>query len=263
MAGKQLLKKMAGLIVVGLFLVACGCKESDCLVPLDSQALQFPTYHVQGLAVTEDNYYVSSVDKEGEQGWLFRVDRDTLSLQDTIELTDGAMIHPGGIQMDGTYLWIPNAEYDRDGPTEILGLDPQSLDAVKAFLVDDHIGLIASNGTDRLYGANWDSPNFYVWDWDGNLIQKVDSPTSVAYQDCEFLDPLLVCGGTKSRGCPGAIDFIDPKSWTLVDRVEVGETSLGHALTREGLSLFGESVYFLPEDGPDSELLRYQLCEVP
>ena len=237
--------------------------KADCLEPLDSQALSFPTYHVQGLAMTEDIYYVSAVDKENNRGWLFKIARESLALVEQKELTEGALIHPGGIQVDGAYLWVPNAEYDRDGPTEILALDPQSLEMSRIFSVDDHISLIASNGTDRLYGTNWDSVNFYVWDWDGNLIERVVSPTDMAYQDCEFVDPYLMCGGTKDHGSSGTIDFIDPTSWTLVGRIEVGQTSLGHRLTREGLSFFGDGIYLLPEDGPDSEILIYRLCRNP
>lgn len=259
---KHLLKEIVALIQISLFLAACSGTGSDCLELLDSHTLRFPTYHVQGLAVTEDAYYVSSVDRESEQGWLFQVDRDSLSLQARRELTAGALVHPGGMHMDGIYLWIPNAEYDRDGPTEILQLDPKTLETVGAFTVDDHIGLIASDGTDRLYGANWDSLSFYVWDWDGNLIEKVDSPTRVKYQDCEFLDRLLVCGGQKDRN-RGAIDFIDPESWTLVDGIAVGGTGQGHSVTHEGLSLSGDIVYLLPEDGPNSEVLLYRLCRMP
>lgn len=230
---------------------------------LDSQTLSFPTYHVQGLAVTEDVYYVSAVDKENDQGWLFKIARESLALMERQELTEGTLIHPGGIQVNGAHLWVPNAEYDRDGPTRILALDPQSLEISRSFDVDDHISLIASNGTDRLYGTNWDSVNFYVWDWDGNLIERVVSPTDMAYQDCEFVDPYLMCGGTKDHGSSGTIDFIDPASWTLVDRTEVGQTGLGHRLTREGLSFFDDRVYLLPEDGPDSEIMIFRLCRKP
>jgi hypothetical protein len=245
-----------------LLLVACGGAESNCLEILDSQALQFPTHHVQGLAVTEDAYYVSSVDKEGQQGWLFKVDRDSLEVQVRKELTKGALIHPGGMQMDGTYLWVPRAEYDENGPTEILQLEPQTLEMVRSFSVDDHIGLVASDGTGKLYGANWDARSFYVWDWDGNLIEKVDGPTRVKYQDCEFHDPYLVCGGQRSSK-RGAIDFIDPRSWTIADSMAAGETGVEHSLTHEGLSLLGETVYLLPEDGPNSEVLLVQLCRRP
>jgi hypothetical protein len=260
--GRFPLRQLVALMQISLLLLACGSTDSDCLEFLDNQALRFPTHHVQGLAVTQDTFYVSSVDKEAQQGWLFQVDRDSLSLQARKELTAGTLIHPGGMDMDGIYLWIPNAEYDKDGPTEILQLDPQTLELVGSFFVDDHIGLIASNGTDRLYGANWDSLSFYVWDWDGNLIEKVDGSTRVKYQDCEFLDPLLVCGGQRSRK-RGAIDFIDPESWTLVDRIAVGETGVEHSLAHEGLSVFGETVYLLPEDGPNSEVLLYRLCRMP
>jgi len=260
--GGSRLKKIIILVAVCLFTVACGGGESDCLELLDSHALWFPTHHVQGLAVTEDTYYVSAVDKEGEQGWLFQIDRESRSLQNRRELTQGALIHPGGMQMDGTYLWVPNAEYDQDGPTEILQIDPQTLETVGAFAVDDHIGLVASDGINRLYGANWDSRNFYVWDWDGNLIEKVEGPTRVKYQDCEFFDGLLACGGQKSRK-RGEIDFIDPRNWTVVDGIAAGETGKGHSLTHEGLSFWGETVYLLPEDGPNSEILVYRLCRVP
>lgn len=225
--------------------------------------LNFPTYHVQGLAVTGDFYYISSVDRDNDRGWLFKVDRETLILLQEQELTKGALIHPGGIEMDDTYLWIPNAEYDRDGPSEILAIDTQSLEVSRTFSVNDHIGLIASNGTDRLYGANWDSVYFYVWDWDGSLIEIVANPTDMAYQDCEFSDPYLVCGGTKNGSPSGAIDFIDPENWTLVYRIEAGDASPGHPLTREGLSFFGERVFLLPEDGPDSEIMIYQVYGIP
>ena len=233
------------------------------LEPLGSNHLNFPTYHVQGLAVTEDFYFITSVDKDSGRGRLFKVDRNTLFLIEEKELTKGALIHPGGIEMDETYLWIPNAEYDRDGPSEILAIDPHSLEVLITFSVDDHISLIASNGTNRLYGTNWDTVNFYVWDWDGNLIEIVANPTDMAYQDCEFSDPYLICGGTKNGGDFGAIDYIDPETWNLVYRIEVGTTILGHRLTREGLSLFGDEVFLLPEDGPDSEIMIYQVCSIP
>jgi maltose-binding protein MalE len=233
--------------------------EANSLELLDSDALNFPTYHVQGLAVTEDIYYVTAVDRDDERAWLFKVDRNSLSLLEQKNLTEDALIHPGGIELDDTYLWIPNAEYDPDGPTKVLAIDPQSLEVTKTFTVSDHISLIASNGMDRLYGTNWGSADFYVWDWDGNPIEIVASPTDMDYQDCQFVDPHLICGGYE--GGFGAIDVIDPGSWTLVNRINVGVTSLGHPLTREGLSFFGSRIYLLPEDGPNSEVLIYQPTE--
>jgi hypothetical protein len=103
---RSLPKEIVTLVLVCVLLVACSSKESDCLEFLDGHALRFPTYHVQGLAVTSDAYYVTSVDREAEQGWLFQVNRDSLSVQTKKELTKGALIHPGGIHMDGNYLCL-------------------------------------------------------------------------------------------------------------------------------------------------------------
>jgi hypothetical protein len=222
---------------------------------LGVDALNFPTYHVQGLAMTEDIYYVTSIDLENNRGWLFTVNRDTLALVEQKELTEGTLTHPGGIELDETYLWIPNAEYDPDGPSKILGLNPQSLEVSKSFTVSTHISLIASNGVDRLYGTDWASANFYVWDWNGNLIEIISSPTGMDYQDCQFVNPHLVCGGY--AGDAGSIDILDSENWTLINRINVGVSKQGNLLTREGLSFFGSRIYLLPDDGPDSEVLVY------
>ncbi len=197
--------------------------DANSLELLDSDALNFPTYHVQGLVVTEDIYYVTAIDLDNNRAWLITVDRDSLAPLEQKELTEGTLIHPGGIELDGTYLWIPNAEYDADGPSKISALDPQSLEVSRSFSVGTHISLIASNGADRLYGTDWASANFYVWDWDGNPIETISSPTGVDYQDCQFVDPHLVCGGYE--GGVGSIDIIDPASWTLVNRIGVGATN--------------------------------------
>jgi hypothetical protein len=258
------------LLIVLIFLLA-GCKkatevigeaietssllEANGLKLLGSDALNFPTYHVQGLAMTEDIYFVTSIDRENERGWLFTVNRDTLALVEQKELTEGALTHPGGIELDESYLWIPIAEYDSHGPSKILGLNPQSLEVSKSFTVPTHISLIASNGVDRLYGTDWASAHFYVWDWNGNLIEIVSSPTSVDYQDCQFVDPYLICGGYAGRA--GSIDILDPENWTLINRINVGESKEGNLLTREGLSFFDGRIYLLPDDGPESEVLLY------
>ncbi|MFQ5794742.1 MAG: hypothetical protein ACE5JP_06795 [Candidatus Bipolaricaulia bacterium] len=61
----------------------------------------------------------------------------------------------------------------------------------------------------------------------------------------------------------GLIDIIDPVSWTVVHWIDVGKTSQGHPLTREGISYFNGQVYLLPEDGPNSEVLIYQPALTP
>ena len=76
--------------------------------------LEFSTYHVQGLDITEQFYFVTSVDTEQDRAWLFKIDRQNGDLVSKKELTDGALIHPGGLQYDGRLIWVPrlsNASY--------------------------------------------------------------------------------------------------------------------------------------------------------
>ena len=216
--------------------------------------LQFDTYHVQGLDITEQFYFVTSVDSEQRRGWLFKIHRHNASLNSTIELTDGTLIHPGGMQFDGHYLWIPNAEYRRESRTMIYGVDPNSLKIRRSFPVDDHIGAIASDGKNHLYGVNWDALHFYTWDFDGDQTSKVDSPTSMAYQDIKYFAGKLLCSGHKDDD--SVIDVIDPENWTLVKRIDLPRNGWKNTLSREGMT-FNGNLYFLPDDGPDSHIMIF------
>jgi hypothetical protein len=218
--------------------------------------LKFSTYHVQGLDVTEQFYFVTSVDREGNRAWLFKIDRKNARLISKKELTDGALIHPGGLQYDGRLLWVPNAEYKRQSRTMVYGLDPDTLEIRTSFSIDDHIGAVASDGKNILYGANWDALKFYTWDIDGRKLNKVDSPTSMAYQDIKYFAGKLLCSGHKD-GVP-AVDIIDTGNWTLIKRFNLPKDKWKSSLTREGMAFDG-NLYFLPDDGPDSRILIFNL----
>ena len=218
--------------------------------------LQFATHHVQGLDLTEQFYFVSSVDEEQKQGWLFKIDRQNTSLYSKVELTDGTLIHPGGIQFDGRYLWIPNAEYKRQSRTTIYGMDTNSLEIRTSFSVGDHIGAIASDGENLLYGVNWGALHFYTWDFNGHQLNKVNSPTSMAYQDIKYFAGRLLCSGHQNDD--SAIDVIDPEDWTLVKRIDVPRDGWKNTLGREGMTFDGD-LYFLPDDGPDSRIMIFTL----
>jgi len=218
--------------------------------------LQFATYHVQGLELTEQFYFVTSVDKEQKRGWLFKIDRQNANLNSKLELTDSTLIHPGGLQFDGHYLWIPNAEYKSQGRTMIYGVEPDSLEICTSFPVDDHIGAIASDGKNLLYGVNWDALHFYTWDFDGHQLNKVDSPTSMAYQDIKYFAGKLLCSGHKDDD--SIIDIIDTENWTLVKRIDLPQDVWKNTLSREGMTFDG-NLYFLPDDGPDSRIMIFTL----
>ena len=218
--------------------------------------LRFATYHVQGLDLTEQFYFVTSVDRERKRAWLFKIDRPSGRLLSKVDVTDGPLIHPGGIQWDGEYLWVPNAEYRRESRTMIYGIDPNSLEICRSFPIDDHIGAIASDGTNLLYGVNWDAMHFYTWDFDGHQLNQVDSPTSTAYQDIKYCAGKLLCSGQKDG--QSVIDVIDPETWSLVQRIDLPRDRWKSNLSREGMAFDG-NLYFLPDDGPDSHILIFAL----
>lgn len=218
--------------------------------------LQFATYHVQGLDLTKQFYFVTSVDKDQGRGWLFKINRQNADLNSKIELTDDTLIHPGGVQFDGHYLWIPNAEYRRQSRTMIYGVDPNSMDIRRSFPVEDHIGAIASDGKNLLYGVNWDALHFYTWDFDGHQTSKVDSPTLMAYQDIKYFTGKLLCSGHKDDD--SVIDVIDPENWTLVKRINLPRDDWKNPLSREGMT-FNGNLYFLPDDGPNSNIMIFTL----
>lgn len=218
--------------------------------------LEFDTYHVQGLDLTERFYFVTSVDRKQKRAWLFQIDRQEGRLKSQKDLTEGSFIHPGGIQVDNRYLWVPNAEYRKQSRTIVYGIDPNNLKIRASFEVDDHIGALASDGRNILYGVNWDAVHFYIWDFNRHKLSKVNSPTSVAYQDIKYCAGKLLCSGQKDD--QSVIDIIDPETWSLVKRFGLPRDRWETPLSREGMAFDG-NLYFLPDDGPDSHILIFAL----
>ena len=262
-----------GLTIVFLFLLTVhilnsqqGSKANknrvDWLMTTDSlqfawaKGLNFQTYHVQGLEVVGDYYFITSVEKEEKRGWLFRINRSDLSLDAKLEMTDNGRYHPGGLQFDGKYLWIPVAEYKRNSSTKVIAFDPFQMKAVRSFAVRDHIGAIASDGNNRLFGANWDARKFYVWDKNGNEISRISSPTNFAYQDIKFLQGLLLCNGY--NGDSSAVDVIDVANWQLARRFSLPRDRWVRNMSKEGMAVDNGNFYFLPEDGPNSEIFCFK-----
>src|SRR5207248_6643013 len=86
--------------------------------------LNFPTFHTEGIAFTPDHIFLSSVEileptvkyptpQDGYDrtagkgiGHLFVMDLKG-NLQKDITLGEGDMYHPGGIDFDGTNVWVP------------------------------------------------------------------------------------------------------------------------------------------------------------
>ncbi len=98
-----------------------------------------------------------------------------------------------------------------------------------------------------MVGGNWDSLDFYVWTHRGELVRKVSSTTSNAYQDLKFDSGYLVASGLLANRT-GAVDWIEFSSMKLVHRLDCRKTDRGQAFTREGMAIRDGQLLLLPED---------------
>jgi alpha-L-fucosidase len=209
------------------------------------------THHVQGIAVRQDRLWVTAVDRTTRKGFLFEYELPAGRQLRSLQIQQEALFHPGGISISGDSLYVPVAEYRRDGRSTIERRSLATLQVQQHFEVDDHIGAIAA-GNGRLYGANWDARQIYEWTPDGKLLRKRDNPYAAKYQDMKFVDGNLVAAG------PGVIHWLNPETLAVEREITTGKTDRGVPYTNEGMEIAGGRLYLLPEDAP-SRLFAYNL----
>jgi Family of unknown function (DUF6454) len=180
--------------------------------------VKFPTHHPQGMVKIGDTFFISSVDKEKRAGHLFKIDGAGNLVAD-LPLGEGALYHPGGIDFDGTDLWVPVAEYRPDSHAIVYRVDPQAMKATEVFRFADHVGALAfDTDTRTLHGVSWGSRRFYHWTVgaDGrvadpgvpSLVASANPSHYVDYQDCHYAGGgLMLCGGVTVLTPPSAPPF--------------------------------------------------------
>ena len=257
---------------------------------VNEHQVNFDTHHPQGLARVGEDFYLSSVeviDRAQSLGkaHLFRLRRDG-TLAARVDLTDGPRYHPGGIDYDGTRLWISVAEYRPNSSSVVIVLDPETLNAQTLFSFGDHLGAIAHDpASNNLVGMSWGSRTLYRWrtriDQQGAIVvENPDAPAAVRnpahyidYQDVQWIPGTthIVCGGVKSYPAPGGrgrialggFELLDSETLTLVHMTPValwdpsGRSMLQNPFhvdsTENGLR-----VWFMPADNT-STLFEYEV----
>lgn len=250
------------LIVNGVQCGAAGAEPEVRLQHGDSWRLEFPTYHVQGLCVTEVSFWLSSVDRATQSGWVFRVDRGTLSVEASRRLADGPRYHPGGMQLVAGNLWVPLAEYRPHSTSVVLRLDPATLETRATFPVADHIGAIAADAQGTIYAGNWDCRIIYLFDEQGAPKEKRTNPTGVAYQDFEWhAGRIWATGAVRQENQPvGVVDVIDPADWRLERRFTLAARDPPPKnFGREGFSKLGENLFVVPDDFPNTTIYGFPI----
>jgi len=234
--------------------------------------LGFDTFHPQGLVKINDTFHMTSVDKAG-LGYFFKFD-GTGRLLGTLKLGEGSIYHPGGIDYDGTNIWVPVAEYRPDSRAIIYRIDPKAMTATEVFRFADHIGAIVHDTDDHtLHGMSWGSRRYYRWTLapDGRVTNANVPPAQlrtlnrshyVDYQDCKYAGAhrMLCTGVTEIRpggdNAPlrlGGIEMVNLADGRPEYQVPVNVwTASGLVMTQNPAWIEphedGLRAYFVPED---------------
>ena len=255
--------------------------------PAGTVTLAFPSQHPQGMARIDGRFLISSVEitertqrydppREGMDrsagrgtGHLFEAGADGTLLR-SITLGEGDIYHPGGVDFDGTHLWVPVAEYRPNSRSIVYRVDPATLRAEEMFRVPDHIGgLVMDRASSTLHGVSWGSRR--LWQWkigpDGRPVgegsHRPNPSFYVDYQDCHSAGAgRMLCGGLNvyRPGGPngptlalGGLDLVDLERGTPIHQLPVERwTESGLPMTQNpfAVALQGNGLrfWFAPED---------------
>lgn len=262
--------------------------------------LNFPTYHTEGIAFSEDHIFLSSVQiiepstkfpapQDGFDrtpgkgiGHLFVMDKAG-NLQKDIILGEGDMYHPGGIDFDGTNVWVPVAQYRPNSTSIIYRVDADTLEVHKEFEVKDHFGgIVMDKQTGHLVGNTWGSRRFAEWDLRGKQLATWENPNFfIDYQDCQYVpNSKMLCSGitnlpqTPAAGGTyelGGMAMIDLKSHGVVREVPFQQWSTaGHVATRNPFKMTADGDHLTMKVAPDNgeegngtEIITYEATVTP
>lgn len=262
--------------------------------------LDFETFHPQGLEVTEDRIYLSSVEileptvkyptpRDGYdrtagkgRGHLFVMDRQGRLIEDVV-LGEGDSYHPGGIDVDGDKVWVPVSEYRPNSHGIVYSVDVDTLDVTKEFEVDDHVGgIVHDQKTGKLVGNTWGSRRFIEWSMTGRERDRWLNPDHMLdYQDCEYAaSGHAICSGvTNLPARPGSatgyelggLALVSLATGQLEHEVPVQQWSTaGHVITRNPVDLEAKgshvTLFAAPDDGEEiagTQLFTYEADVTP
>ncbi|HPO16400.1 MAG TPA: DUF6454 family protein [Candidatus Hydrogenedentes bacterium] len=189
--------------------------------PAETVKIGFRTFHPQGLTAVGDRFFLSSVevvDRAAGQGigHLFEMDREGNLLRE-ITLGEGEMYHPGGIDYDGTKIWVSVAAYRPDSLSIVYTVDPDTLQRREVFRFHDHLGAV-SHFPDKnlLVAVSWGSRRFYRWEtalqegkWTApnpeHPVMKPNGNHYIDYQDMQRIPGTLylLCSGFQTYSQQG------------------------------------------------------------
>lgn len=260
---------------------------------VDQVPLAFETHHPQGMYKIGDDFVLSTVEiitrttrydtpqdgydrDAGEgRGWLYKFDAQG-ELIDEVELGAGDIYHPGGIDFDGSDIWVPVAEYRPDSASIVYRVDAETFEPTEMFRFRDHLGGIVHNvDAGSLHAVTWGSRRFYAFDTEAldaielaDAVPLEDATANTAhyidYQDCQYLGGgEMACSGLNNYTPPneapsfrlGGIEIVDLADNRPSHQVPVALWTPDGGLPMTQNPFFLEATgtglraYFIPEDG--------------
>jgi hypothetical protein len=191
--------------------------------------------HPQGLTIDNDRWLITTVHPRDARGEVCVFDRSGDRIGE-MNVTDGARIHPGGLDSSNdSSPWIVVAEYRPRSTTMVMRFDADlgtNLDAVARFEVDDHLGAICDLGDGTLFAVSWGSRSLYRLSYSGDILDKRANPNHfVDYQDVQVLSPdhILASGVGSVRSDSGlhrlgGLAILDSRNFHAVHEVPVMAT---------------------------------------
>jgi hypothetical protein len=259
--------------------------------PVTAIPINFVTHHPQGMLKIGDALYFSSVeiktptkrfpqpvdgfdrDTGDGVGHLFKVDLKGNLIKE-ITLGEGSVYHPGGIDYDGRYIWVPVAEYRPNSRSIVYRVDPETMQATEMFRFNDQVGgLVRDTDDNSLHGVSWGSRRFYRWplDADGKPTNAGEAPEKLRrlntshyldYQDCKYAGShrMLCSGVTEMRVTPeanlfrlGGLDLVSLQDGRPIFQTPILLwTASGFDMTHNPVFMEASDAgirgYFMPED---------------
>jgi len=213
----------------------------------------------EGMAYDGTYYYLCTYDVTTSSSWLYQFDND-LEIIESIELTDGSLIHSGGMCLYDGVLYIPLAEaLDLETypyPSKVKRYHASTLTYINT-VVDssdfgnDHWGGVVIVGSlDRMYVANWDTDEVYVFEIDGTYVTMIEDAPDTKIQAFVYIEQDSLIYGSKQTGDYNIISVWKPDS-TGDSLSKVGEVLTEDNRTYNGFTWYDGYFYssgILPDD---------------
>jgi hypothetical protein len=264
-------------------------------IPLHSR--RFPTFHPQGIKLVGKNLYLSTVEgRDHGFGHLIKYEIDSTESPTQVRATgrltfpagrSGRLNHAGGIDGDAHKLFLPLAEYNETGPTEIMEVNLKTFGVYKSVgRLKDHIGTVVHNLTAKtLQLMDWSTGHYSIplaWLKGSNAIaaEKHNLADDWEYQDCKFVaDSYTICSAKRGMLFPeGEIHLLKADERgsfpRIVHRVSVphihgnGKAGGRRPLTYNAMDfnpiwgkqgeMIGIRFFFVPHDDEDSHLMIFE-----